>query len=301
MSLPIGFDLATDGQFRILAGFADPPKAGRVLAVEPSGQLRIELDDADGGEVLAWPLNGFEYGVDAVVYVGFAANSPDSGIVLGSKAPLPTLEAAVMDGVLLMDGSREAESFTVRRDHAGDTTLIINNASTNAAARRRLSFFRGATLLALLQHHENASEMQFTTFGATGFAFSTDSIRRYTITPDGKHGVGTGSSPATRQHIALEAGGGNAVSSVSLTSTGTWVNVLPSGTVAALLQLRAVVSRSGHAAAVSDALALGAVATVIYSNGGNTVEAEVTAGGIFRVQRSAGSAAITVALDLLWV
>ncbi|MEX1021375.1 MAG: hypothetical protein WDZ49_17070 [Litorilinea sp.] len=97
MSLPNGFDLATDAAFRLVAGFTEPPKAGRVLAIEANGQARIELDDADGGEVLAWPLNGFGYAVNDVVYVLFAANAPESGIILGSIAPAPTLPGAVID------------------------------------------------------------------------------------------------------------------------------------------------------------------------------------------------------------
>jgi len=83
------WELATDGRFREAAGFPSPPRAGVVTAVEASGQVRVAMDDPDGGDVLAWPLDGFTYAVGAVVYVAFAANSPDGGVVIGSKAPSP--------------------------------------------------------------------------------------------------------------------------------------------------------------------------------------------------------------------
>ena len=83
------WELATDGRFREAAGFPSPPRAGVVTAIEASGQVRVAMDDPDGGDVLAWPLNGFTYAVDDVVYVAFAANSPDGGVVIGSKAPSP--------------------------------------------------------------------------------------------------------------------------------------------------------------------------------------------------------------------
>ena len=95
MTLSQAYLLANDSEFRVLAGFTSPPRAATVTALEPSGQLRLALDDADGADVLAWPLNGFVYGVGDVVYVLFAANSPESAIVLGAKAPLPTLDGAV--------------------------------------------------------------------------------------------------------------------------------------------------------------------------------------------------------------
>jgi hypothetical protein len=109
MTLSQAYLLAHDSEFRVLAGFASPPRAATVTALEPSGQVRLALDDADGADVLAWPLNGFVYGVGDVVYVLFAANSPDSGLVLGAKAPLPTLDAAVFAhdhaGYVARDGS----------------------------------------------------------------------------------------------------------------------------------------------------------------------------------------------------
>ena len=95
MTLSQAYLLANDSEFRVLAGFTSPPRAATVTALEPSGQVRLALDDADGADVLAWPLNGFVYSVGDVVYVLFAANSPESAIVLGAKAPLPTLDGAV--------------------------------------------------------------------------------------------------------------------------------------------------------------------------------------------------------------
>lgn len=87
------FELATDGEFRLLAGFTSPPRPGVVTGHLPSGQVTVALDESDGGEATAWPLNGWYYAPGAVVYVAFAADNPQSGIILGAKAPLPTLSA----------------------------------------------------------------------------------------------------------------------------------------------------------------------------------------------------------------
>jgi hypothetical protein len=95
-SLDAGYRLATDAQFKELSNFSLPPRAGRITAIEASGQVRVETDDPDGGDVLAWPLNGFTYAVDDVVYLGFAVNSPDSAIVIGSLGHLPLLSHVVV-------------------------------------------------------------------------------------------------------------------------------------------------------------------------------------------------------------
>jgi hypothetical protein len=81
--LPPAYLLANDSEFQLLAGFNPPPKAGRVLAVEANNQLRIEADDSDGAEILAWPLDGAVYQVDDIVFVQFTGNGPDSAIVVG--------------------------------------------------------------------------------------------------------------------------------------------------------------------------------------------------------------------------
>ena len=106
MPVPQSFELANDSEFRLLANFSTPPRAGRITTIEPSGQVRVATDDPDGGDVLAWPLNGFTYAVNDVVYVAFAANSPDTAIVIGSKAPLPALDAgALPEAYVPVDGS----------------------------------------------------------------------------------------------------------------------------------------------------------------------------------------------------
>jgi hypothetical protein len=100
------FELANDAEFRLLANFTTPPRAGRVTGIEPSGQVRVASHDADGGDVLAWPLNGFSYAVDDLVYITFAENSPDSALVIGSLASLPQLDAGVLpQGYVPLDGS----------------------------------------------------------------------------------------------------------------------------------------------------------------------------------------------------
>lgn len=93
MTIPTAYTLATDAQFRELSNFITPPRAGRVTALEGSGQVRVATDDPDGGDVLAWPLNGFAYAVDDVVYITFAVNNPESALVIGSKGATPTLDA----------------------------------------------------------------------------------------------------------------------------------------------------------------------------------------------------------------
>jgi hypothetical protein len=64
------------------------------------------MDDPDGGTATAWPLNGFTYAVGDVVYVSFASDAADSGIVVGSKAPVPLVALASIPDALLRDGSR---------------------------------------------------------------------------------------------------------------------------------------------------------------------------------------------------
>jgi hypothetical protein len=81
--LPPAYLLANDSEFQLLSGFTQPPKAGRVLAIESNNQLRIEADDSDGAEILAWPLDGANYQVNDIVFVQFTGNGPDSAIVIG--------------------------------------------------------------------------------------------------------------------------------------------------------------------------------------------------------------------------
>jgi hypothetical protein len=138
----MGFELATDAAFRMVAGFSEPPKAGQVVGLELSGQYRIHTDD-DGGEVLAWPINGFEYGLGDVVYVLLSGALPASGIILGSHAPAPTLPGTVVDASLidhgdlgslamddhpqyvLADGSRSLD--TLRIGNSGGLRVLAQN------------------------------------------------------------------------------------------------------------------------------------------------------------------------------
>lgn len=137
MTLSQAYLLAHDSEFRVLAGFTSPPRAATVTALEPSGQVRLALDDADGAEVLAWPLNGFVYGVDDVVYVLFAANSPDSALVLGAKAPLPSLDAAVF---------AHDHAAYVARDGSTPLTADWNLGDTRAIKGDKLTARDGAGL-----------------------------------------------------------------------------------------------------------------------------------------------------------
>lgn len=106
MGIPANYELANDSEFRLISNFTTPPRAGRITVIEANGQVRVATDDPDGGDVLAWPLNGFSYAVDDVVYIAFAANNPESAIVIGAKAPLPTLAAGVLpEAYVPVDGS----------------------------------------------------------------------------------------------------------------------------------------------------------------------------------------------------
>jgi uncharacterized protein (AIM24 family) len=125
MGLQLPWELATDGRFREAAGWGDPPRAGVVTAVEASGQVRVAMDGPDGGDVLAWPLNGFTYAVDAVVYVAFAANSPDGGVVLRAKAPLPALHVHNGTGGLV---------FLTKTGIDGTVRMIVANGTDDVTA-----------------------------------------------------------------------------------------------------------------------------------------------------------------------
>ena len=92
MTIPQAIQLATDHDFRNFAGLAAPVRMGRVTAIEASGQVRVTTDDADGEDALAWPLNGFTYAVNDIVYIASPQGTPDSAIVLGSRSPIPDID-----------------------------------------------------------------------------------------------------------------------------------------------------------------------------------------------------------------
>jgi hypothetical protein len=125
MPLPSWYEIATDALFKELSNFITPPRAGKITAIEGNGQVRVDTDDPDGGDVLAWPLNGFSYAVDDVVYVAFAVNNPESAIVLGSKGTSPGLALA-----LLVTGVIRALSSggLVLQDDGGNDTMKIEDA-----------------------------------------------------------------------------------------------------------------------------------------------------------------------------
>ena len=128
-----GYQMATDVEFRQMSALTNPPRAGKVLALEASGQVRIESDDPEGGDVLAWPLNGFEYGVGDIVYVAFPANQPDGAIVLGARSPLPALgldeiQAADSSGLRLVD---DAGNLGILVEDGGN--VGIRNSNPDAA------------------------------------------------------------------------------------------------------------------------------------------------------------------------
>ncbi len=150
MSLSQAFALATDSEFRTLVAFAGPPRAGRITAREASGQVRVEMDDPDGGDALAWPLNGAGYAVGDIVYCLFAANSPDSAIVLGVKGSTPTYDplragevrAADTSGLKLSDDSGNPGLFVA---DGGAVGLGTTSPESHAALHVHRSAATGVT------------------------------------------------------------------------------------------------------------------------------------------------------------
>ena len=152
MTLGTIFEIATDPSFRELANFITPPRAGKITAVEGSGQVRVDTDDPDGGDVLAWPLDGFEYAVDDVVYVSFAVNRPDSAMVVGSRRSASSLSLAQLttSGETLrvernLTGtSTDSPVVSIVQDHSGDDQAALRVQQDGSG--NILQLYDGATL-----------------------------------------------------------------------------------------------------------------------------------------------------------
>jgi hypothetical protein len=177
------------------------------------------MDDPDGGDVLAWPLNGFIYAVGDVVYVAFAVNSPDSAIVVGSRAPLPTLDPGVIGGGFVeLDGSTpltgDWDAGSARRISVGRLGLTAGAGAgpvldfvsgfslTEGANTFNTGFFAGATADAIaftIVRGLAANAMMGT--GVNG-----DSFRRLIVQADGALLWGSG---AVARDTNLYRNGGN--------------------------------------------------------------------------------------------
>lgn len=127
------FELATDDEFRLLAGITSPPRAGVVTDILPSGQLVVALDETDGGAARAWPLNGWHYPVGAVVYVVFAADSPESGIVLGTKGGMALQVTGKRVG--LFDAAANSQGMLHAHDGVGGLICVTLTGIDNATPR----------------------------------------------------------------------------------------------------------------------------------------------------------------------
>lgn len=132
MTLSQVYQIATDGEFRLLAGFANPPRAGVVTGTLPSGQVTVELDDAEGGVVTAWPLNGYTYATNTVVYVVFASDSAGSGIVVGAKSAGYSAPGG-LELPLVLEGAIDTElAVAVRASRTGDVVVEATHSGSSA-------------------------------------------------------------------------------------------------------------------------------------------------------------------------
>lgn len=259
----IGIELATDKQFQELSNFAQPPRAGKVTAVLGSGQLTVDTDDVDGGDVTAWPLNGFAYAVDDIVYVAFAGNQSDSGIVLGSKSPLPLLDSAVLGaGYVKTDGSTaltaewdigedmaiRAERFAARdgeglrlEDDSGNAGLTIADGGAITLAGLASSWDIGAGRRIL------AEGLRARSSGGLRLEDDAGNLGLFVEDATGDVGVGT-ATPAVKLHVSGNLRIEN-TATVDLVGNGGASGDVPAGaaltTAAAALSLRAGATTPG--------------------------------------------------------
>jgi hypothetical protein len=311
MSLDQVFTLAHDSEFRTLVSFSGPPRAGRVLALEPSGQVRIEMDDPDGGDVLAWPLNGATYAVDDIVYCLLAANAPDSAIVIGAKgsspafAPLRASEVRAVDasGLRLVDeagslGVAVAVGGQVGIGTADPDGFEVDAAVSETAQGRdnvRLGVSGGTPRVLL----ENAGYTQWQVDNHSGnFRFFTPGLVHLYLSEAGQVGLGT-QSPRGKLHSA------DGLASLLFWSNGAVGNtplaIVPDGTgdVSGRLLFFYVVDNGGASVAASATLAPGGTHDVVVSSG--TWRFAVSAAGAFTVIRISGTGIAKVAVLALWL
>jgi hypothetical protein len=328
MTISEAYRLATDGEFRLVAGFTSPPRAGVVTALEASGQVRVAMDDADGLDVLAWPLNGFGYAVDDLVYVVFAADSPESGIVVGSKGSLPVLGSYVKrdgstgltaDWDIGEDRRVQAEAIRARdeeglrlEDDSGNLGLVVADGgkvgigtdspqelldvvATGSSPRLQARRTDGATC----QLIGGSSFGVFGTGSNHDLAFFTNGAEKARFTTGGRLGVGV-SSPQEFVH-AHDGVGGFLFGTVTGINSTTPIVILANGAgdVVRGLAGQYVVTDGTTTVGGTLTMLLGDVVNVVA--GTVTVRFTLNANGQVDVRRTGGTGTGTVALQMVWL
>lgn len=320
MTLGTSFELAHDAEFRTLLTLSSPPRAGRVTALEASGQVRVELDDAygaDGGNCLAWPLDGMQYAAGDLVYVLFAANAPDAGIVVGSHSLAPvrftTQQVAARNsaglaltddagnlGLQVEDGgdvgigtASPDDPLVVYRDLAAPARIQINN--PNASGYATFVLREGASYRGWLEH-DNANNWTVLNGHEGTLKLQTAGADRIVIN---SAGVGIGITPQARLHSYTGVSGMLHWSGSNGSGTATVIHPNTTGDVANYVLFLYVMNNAGTRAANVTGLANGASTAIVCGSG--TWTFRVNADGSFDVRRTAGSGTATIAVLALWI
>ncbi len=293
MSLDHVFTLANDSEFRTLVSFTGPPRAGRVLEQLANGQLRIEMDDPDGGDVLAWPLNGAEYAPKTIVYCLFAANSPDSAIVIGAKGSTPTITPLLRTRQLHVGASDTTpHALLVVGDDLGSFgghRISVGNAAGTAAINLGSDHDRRAYLLWNDLYRRFAFGMRL-----AGATYDTLVIDRDRL------GIGlpVSQAPFGTLHAQGSAGGLLFWSEAAVGATPAVIIPDGAGDVTGLCLFWAVVQVGVETGAVQTQLAPGGTRDHAAANG--VWRFRVTTSGQFDVVRTQGTATAQITLLALW-
>jgi hypothetical protein len=318
VTLPNAYLLANDSEFRVLAGFSLPPRAGRITAILGSGQVTVEMDDPDGGDVTAWPLNGFTYTVDDLVYVLFASNSPDSGIVVGSRSLEPaslgttTIAARDSNGLSLTD---DAGNLGVHVEDGGQ--VGINN--TNPAATLDVTGgihagnatgVTGATGRITISGTSGELDIQDRQSAAWSVTDryviynNADILRIYrsgdlvVIDSSGRVGIGA-ASPQGPLHAYKSPAGFLHWSHAAVSNTAQ--TILPDGTGDVVYRMTGLVVIENGGASVATVLDIANGANQDIVVGAGTWRFAVAASGALTVARVSGSGTARIALLITWL
>jgi hypothetical protein len=286
------------------------------------------MDDADGVDVLAWPLNGFTYTVGDFVYVVFAADSPESGIVVGSKGALPGLPGFVRkDGTVALtadwdigeDRRIKAEALRARddeglriEDDSGTLGLFVQDGGkvgigTNAPAELldvvatgsspRLQARRtdGATC----QLIGGASVGVFGTGTNHDLAMFANALEKARVTTTGRLGVGV-TAPQGMVH-AHDGTGGMLATTVGGINSTTPIVIIPNAAGDVVRGLAGQVVVTDGSAAAANTFAMRPGDTLDVGVGSLTVRFTLNANGQFDVKRQSGTGTAVVALLIVWL
>ena len=324
MTISNAFELATNAEFKELSNFSLPPRAGRVTAIEPSGQVRVASDDPDGGDVLAWPLNGFTYAVDDVVYILFAGNGSDSAIVLGARSPVPALtvgdpllanivrarsaaglrleEDAGTLGIFVEDATgavgigtdapRTGEAFNKLTVQGNDATAVAMGIQNAGAGQAAFFLKRTGATPSRWYHYIPAGEDAYSFFNNT---FGGNVLK---LLSNGRAGFGV-DVPQGKLHAHDGTGGMIFVTKTGIVGVAQTIIPNAAGDVTAGFAGLLVASDGSSTVANTLLLTLGASVDVVV--GGLTLRFTVGAGGALTVIRQAGAGTASLALLGVWL